>query len=317
MNVVNVVPMPLSSVPPPRTPAPHRSVLTKEIVAAIDPRSGGVYVDATLGAGGHTIALLGAGAGHVIGIDRDRLALQTAAKRLDRLSPRVELRHARFSRLREELGSMGIDRVDGVIADIGLSSMQLAAAERGMSFRREGPLDMRMDRDVGETARELLERLTDDELTEVLLKLGEERRARRVARCVKQDLRAGRLATTSDLRRSVVRAVGPARVGGIDPATRTFQALRMVVNSELSELEQLIDAAADVLVPGGVLAVISFHSLEDRIAKRKLRDDQIWQPLGKKPVVPGDQEILENPRARSAKLRAARRLARPEGEARR
>ncbi len=317
MNVVNVVPMPLSSVPPPRTTVPHRPVLTDEIVAAIQPRSGGVYVDATLGAGGHTIALLGAGAGHVIGIDRDRRALATAAERLDRLSPRVELRHARFSQLREELAALGIDSVDGVIADVGLSSMQLDVADRGMSFRREGPLDMRMDRDRGETAGELLERLTDDELTEVLLKLGEERRARRVARCVKQDLRTGRLETTMDLRRSVVRAVGPARVGGVDPATRTFQALRMAVNGELNELEQLMDAAAAVVVPGGVVAVISFHSLEDRIVKRKLRDDPLWQPLSKKPIVPGDQEVFENPRARSAKLRAAKRLARAEGEAER
>ncbi|MBW2454341.1 MAG: 16S rRNA (cytosine(1402)-N(4))-methyltransferase RsmH [Deltaproteobacteria bacterium] len=317
MNVVNVVPMPLSSVPPPRTSAPHRPVLTDEIVAAVDPRSGGVYVDATVGAGGHTRALLGAGAGHVIGLDRDARALETAAEQLERLAPRVELRHARFSQLREELTSMGIDWVDGVIADVGVSSMQLAQADRGMSFRSEGPLDMRMDPTTGETAQELLERLSDDELTEVLLRLGEERRARRVARCVKQDLRAGRLETTRDLRRSVVRAVGPARVGGVDPATRTFQALRMAVNGELDELEQLVDAAADVLVPGGVVAVISFHSLEDRIVKRKLRDDGCWQPLTKKPVTPGEDELIENPRSRSAKLRAAQRLARAEDEAER
>jgi len=317
MNVVNVVPMPLSSVPPPRTSAPHRPVLTDEIVAAVVPRSGGVYVDATVGAGGHTQALVSAGAGHVIGLDRDESALAIAAERLDRFGPRIELRHACFSHLREELAAMGIDRVDGVIADVGVSSMQLDRADRGMSFRSEGPLDMRMDRSTGETARELIERWSDDELTEVLSRLGEERRARRVARCVKQDLRAGRLETTRDLRRSVVRAVGPARVGGVDPATRTFQALRMAVNGELDELEQLLDAAAEVLVDDGVVAVIAFHSLEDRIVKRKLRSDGCWQLTHKKPITPGDEELIDNPRARSAKLRAARRLARSEDEAER
>jgi 16S rRNA (cytosine1402-N4)-methyltransferase len=291
--------------------------MTDEMVAAVAPRSGGIYVDATVGAGGHTMALLGAGAGHVIGLDRDASALATAAARLERLAPRVELRHARFSQLRDELDRLGIDQVDGVIADVGVSSMQLDQADRGMSFRLEGPLDMRMDRSSGETARELIERLTDDELTEVLARLGEERRARRVARCVKQDLRAGRLDTTRDLRRSVVRAVGPARVGGVDPATRTFQALRMVVNGELGELDQLIDAAADVLVPDGVLAVISFHSLEDRLVKRRLRHDGCWQRIHKKPATPGEDELLDNPRARSAKLRAARRLARSNDEAKR
>jgi len=177
-----------------------------------------------------------------------------------------------------------------------------------MSFRSEGPLDMRMDSSSGETALDLIDRLDDDELADVIYKYGEERRSRRVARCIKQARAAGDLATTLDLRRAVVRAVGPARHGGVDPATRTFQALRIAVNGELDELSRLLDAAPRVVAPGGVLAVISFHSLEDRLVKRALRERATWQPLTKKPIVPGDEETADNPRSRSAKLRAARRL---------
>jgi 16S rRNA (cytosine1402-N4)-methyltransferase len=189
-----------------------------------------------------------------------------------------------------------------------VSSMQLEDASRGMSFRAEGPLDMRMDTSRGQTARELIDALDDDELANVLYQLGEERRSRRIARCIKQALENGELTTTMDLRRAVVRAVGPARVGGVDPATRTFQALRIAVNAELAELSALIAAAERVVAPGGTLAVISFHSLEDRIVKRALKERAIWQPVTKKPITPGEDEVRENPRARSAKLRAARRV---------
>jgi 16S rRNA (cytosine1402-N4)-methyltransferase len=217
--------------------------------------------------------------------------------------------HARFGELASVLDRAGVDRVDGIVADLGVSSLQLDDPDRGMSFKSQGPLDMRMDRSGGETAHELLERWHDDELAEVLSKLGEERRARRIARCIKQELSAGHMASTQDLRRAVIRAVGPQRVGGVDPATRTFQALRLAVNGELFELQALLEAAVDRLLPGGTLAIIAFHSLEDRIVKRALRDDPRWQVRSKKPILPAAIEVELNPRARSAKLRVARRAA--------
>src|SRR5262249_22533801 len=200
-----------------------------------------------------------------------------------------------------------------LVADFGVSSMQLDDAARGMSFRAEGPLDMRMDKSEGETALDLIDRLSDDDLADVIYRYGEERRSRRVARCVKQARQAGELDTTLDLRRAVVRAVGPARIGGVDPATRTFQALRIAVNGELAELEQLLARAPSLVAEGGVIAVISFHSLEDRLVKRALRERGKWRPLTKKPIVPSDAEMADNRRARSAKLRAAERVAKDAG----
>jgi len=308
MNVVNVVAMSSSNYSPPRTRAPHTPVLEGEIVDAMAPRPNGIYVDCTLGAGGHAEALLAAGAGYVIGLDRDAAALELARKRLDRFGDRFESRHGPFSQLREHLDALGIDRVEGVLADLGVSSMQLDTPARGMSFRHAGPLDMRMDRKHGETALELIERLDADDLTDIIAKLGEERRARRVARCIKQALDAGQLNDTMDLRRAVVKAVGPSRIGGVDPATRTFQALRIAVNAELVELAELLTNAPQCLAPGGHIAVISFHSLEDRIVKRSLRDKATWLSTTKKPIRPTETELDENPRSRSAKLRVARRV---------
>ncbi|MEM9693624.1 MAG: 16S rRNA (cytosine(1402)-N(4))-methyltransferase RsmH [Myxococcota bacterium] len=310
MNVVNVpIPMSKSSYPPPPpTPRPeerHRSVLLKETVAVVGPSSSGIYVDVTLGAGGHSEGLLAAGAGHVIGLDRDGAALELAQRRLARFGTKVDFVEARFSQLRVELDRLGIDRVEGIIADLGVSSMQLDECERGMSFRREGPIDMRMDPEAGgETALELIARVGDDDLADIIFDLGEERRSRRIARCIKQAFGAGELTTTRDLRRAIIKAVGPNRQGNVDPATKTFQALRMAVNDELREIEALIDRATAVLVPGGTLAVISFHSLEDRIVKRKLREPA-WLIRSKKPVLPSADEVDDNPRARSAKLRFA------------
>lgn len=306
MNVVNVVPMPPTS-PPPSADFPHASVLTQETLAALDPRPGRVFVDATLGAGGHSEALLAEFGTRVIGIDRDPSALALASERLARFGDRFSAVRGTFGEIQSVLASVGLRHVDGVLADIGVSSMQLDRPERGMSFRHEGPLDMRMDPSSGETARDLIERLDDDELANVIYRYGDERRSRRVARCIKQALAADELATTLDLRRAVVRAVGPARVGGVDPATRTFQALRIAVNGELDQLGSLLAAAPDVVAPGGVLAVISFHSTEDRLVKRAFADREVWAPLTKKPVVASDAETSENPRSRSAKLRAARR----------
>jgi 16S rRNA (cytosine1402-N4)-methyltransferase len=183
-----------------------------------------------------------------------------------------------------------------------------------MSFRREGPLDMRMDPGSGETALELLARLTDEELANVIYEYGDERRSRRIARSVKKALAAGELRTTLDLRRAIVRAVGPARVGGIDPATRSFQALRIAVNQELEELEALLAALPGLVAPGGTVAILSFHSLEDRLVKKAFAADG-WERLSKKPAVPTDEERAQNARARSAKLRAARRAGAQRREA--
>lgn len=306
MNVLNIVPMPTPP-PPSRPREPHVTVLKRETLDAIAPQAGGLYVDATLGAGGHAEAILEVPGTRVVGIDQDRSALTLAATRLARFGERVRFVHGRFSQLEALVAEVGWGAPAGIVADVGVSSMQLDESSRGMSFRHEGPLDMRMDPSDGETALDLIDRLDDDELADVLYKLGDERRSRRVARCIKQARQAGELATTFDLRRAVVRAVGPARIGGVDPATRTFQALRIAVNAELDELAALLDAAARVLPEGGVLAVISFHSLEDRIVKRAMRAGP-WSPLTKKPVVPSDDEVAENPRARSAKLRAAWRV---------
>jgi 16S rRNA (cytosine1402-N4)-methyltransferase len=307
MNVVNIVPMMPPLPPTPKREHPHVSVLVREVLEALSPTSGGTYVDATLGAGGHTEAILEVAGTRVIGIDRDETALSLARTRLARFGGRLVTVHACFSELEVALSERGIERVDGLIADVGVSSMQIDDAARGLSFRAEGPLDMRMDPSRGNTALELIERLDDDELANVIFQLGEERRSRRIARCIKQALEAGELHTTLDLRRAVVRAVGPARIGGVDPATRTFQALRISVNAELDELKALIAAAARVVRPGGALVIIAFHSLEDRIVKHALRERDTWLSLTKRPVVASDEEVEDNPRARSAKLRAAHR----------
>jgi len=284
----------------------HAPVLLDEVCEVLAPCRDKVFVDATLGAGGHSEALLRLGASRVIGIDRDPTALALARERLAPGDARASFHHAPFDSIADVLQSQGIEQVDGILADLGVSSMQLDDAERGMSFRRAGPLDMRMNPTSGVTALELIAELDDDELTELISKLGDERRARRVARCIRQQLDAGQLHDTLDLRRAVVRAVGPNRAGGVDPATRTFQALRMAVNGELEQLDGLLGCARDLLSPGGVLAIISFHSLEDRMVKRVFRGPS-WERLQNKPIVAGEQELDRNARARSAKLRAAKR----------
>ena len=287
----------------------HATVMRDEVVRAIAPRPGGVYVDATLGGGGHVVALLEAEPkARIVAFDRDPVAIEAARERLAPVADRVTLVQSTFSSIRERLDQLGIERVDGVIADLGVSSPQLDDPERGMSFRREGPIDMRMDRESGETALELLDRLSDDELANIIFDYGDERRSRRIARSIKKALAAGELVTTLDLRRAIVRAVGPSRVGGIDPATRSFQALRIAVNRELDELTDLLAALPSVVAPGGIAAVLSFQSLEDRLVKRAFVVAP-WTPLTKKPLAPTDEECTANARARSAKLRAARREA--------
>lgn len=290
----------------------HLTVLREETVTGLPLRRGGICLDLTLGGGGHSEAVLEAyPAARVIGFDRDPNAIAAAGQRLARYGERMSIVKARFSEVEAELFRMGIDQADALVADLGVSSPQLDAPGRGMSFRAAGPLDMRMDPTQGETAADLIVRLTQDELADVIYHLGEERRSRRVARCIKQALDAGELETTTDLRRAIVRAVGPSRIGGIDPATRTFQALRLAVNRELEELATALTAAGRVLRPGGVAAFISFHSLEDRLVKRAFLDRGTWQRMTKKPIIATAEEQAENPRSRSAKLRFGRRT--PDG----
>ena len=286
----------------------HATVMRDEVVQALAPHAGGVYVDATLGGGGHSEAILEADPGaRVIAFDRDAVAIAAAQARLERFEDRIEIVHSSFGRIREELSRMGISSVSGICADLGVSSPQLDDPERGMSFRREGPIDMRMDASDGETARDLIARLSDDELADVIYKYGDERRSRRIARSIKRALKHNELDTTLDLRRAIVRAVGPVRVGGVDPATRTFQALRIAVNGEIDELTKLLASLADLLEPGGAAAILTFHSLEDRPVKQAFSDRNLWIPVWKKFIMPSEEELASNPRARSAKLRASRR----------
>jgi 16S rRNA (cytosine1402-N4)-methyltransferase len=286
----------------------HETVMRAPVVTALAPAAG-IYVDVTVGGGGHTEGILEAHPeARVIALDRDDVALAAAKERLVRFGDRVTFVKSPFGNVVAALATVGLSAVDGLCADLGVSSPQLDDAARGMSFRREGPIDMRMDRSEGETALELVERLSDDELADIIFHYGEEKRSRRIARSVKRALAEGQLATTLDLRRAIVRAVGPVRVGGVDPATRTFQALRIAVNSELEQLESLLEALPKIIRVDGRAAILSFHSLEDRLVKRAFQDRDTWEPLTKKPIVASEEEAAANPRARSAKLRSARRI---------
>lgn len=290
-------------------PFEHITVMSREVVCAFEPLQGGLFVDATVGGGGHTEALLTANpTARVLAFDRDEEALAAAAQRLARFGERVEFVHATFAELPEQLAQRNIEFIDGLIADLGVSTPQLDHAERGMSFRQAGPIDMRMDQRSDETALEMIERLDQDELANIIYEYGEERASRRIARCIKQALARGELHTTLDVRRAVVRAVGPRRIGGVDPATRTFQALRIAVNDELQQLDSLLAAAVSRIRIGGIIAVISFHSLEDRKVKRALLNRSVWQRLSSKPIIASEAEREENPRSRSAKLRIALRI---------
>jgi 16S rRNA (cytosine1402-N4)-methyltransferase len=290
----------------------HVSVMLAEVIAALSPRDGGFYVDATVGGAGHARAILEASAprGRLVAIDRDPLAVSVAVERLAEFGDRAHVVHAEQLQLRDVLRELDAPPVDGLIADLGVSSPQLDQAERGFSFNRPGPLDMRMDTSRGETAADLLARLDEGELADVLFQYGDERRSRPIARSIQRALTAGELHTTEDLRRAVVRVAGPRRAGKIDPATRTFQALRIAVNGELDQLHALLDAVPDLLADGGVVAVISFHSHEDRMVKHAFRDDARLESLTKRPLIASEAEQEQNPRSRSAKLRIARRLPR-------
>ena len=290
----------------------HAPVLVAEVVSTLVPEPGGVYVDATLGLGGHTAALLAAGAGRVIGIDRDPRALELARVRLDASRDRVDIVHGDYRDLPAVLRRLNVTGVAGILADLGVSSMQFDEAARGFSFRASGPLDMRMDTSSGPTLAERLASVDEVTLADVIWRFGEERRSRRVARSILAARDRGELATTVALASAVRRGAGGGEWQRIDPATRTFQALRIWVNGELDGLDQFVDAAVAVLRPGGRLAMIAFHSLEDRIVKHTMRRLALGGAVTlvmKRPIGPGEAEVAANPRARSAKLRAVERVA--------
>ncbi len=286
----------------------HTPVLVAETRELLEGPALRVLLDATVGAGGHAWAFLEAKAdGEVIGLDRDAEILDVARERLAPFGKRARLHHAAFADLERVLQAEGIERVDAALFDLGVSSPQLETAERGFSFRLSGPLDMRMDRSCGESAAELVNRTPERHLADLIFELGGERSARRVARAIVERRRRRRFSTTDDLARVVREAVrGRSR---IDAATRTFQALRMAVNDELGQLERGLEAAAGRLRVDGRIVAISFHSGEDRVVKRFLREEQRLEVLTRKPLRPSDSECERNPRARSSRLRAARRLA--------
>lgn len=309
-------------------PPIHYPVLCQETISLLAPRPGGVIVDGTVGLGGHTEAILQAdSAVRMIGIDRDQEALHRAAERLAPFGERVQLLHGDYSQIAEHLTALEIDKITGFLLDLGLSSLQLDRAERGFSFRRDGPLDMRMDTTQSLTAARLVNSAEEKELVALLYDYGEERFARRIVRAILAARAKGPLETTGRLAEIVYSAI-PRRFHprGIHPATRTFQALRIAVNDELANLRQGLTDGFRSLSPDGVLMAISFHSLEDRIVKTFFRhralscicppdiptcvcDKKVEAKiLTKKPIVPSPAEVTENPRARSAKLRAARRI---------
>jgi 16S rRNA (cytosine1402-N4)-methyltransferase len=291
--------------------AAHVAVLLPETLEALAVRPGGTYVDATFGAGGHSTGIaLRLGLGRLIALDADR-TVGVPDQFPASSTLRFELVHANFRDLRAVLEARGIAQIDGILYDLGVSSMQLDQAERGFSFRADAPLDMRLDPSEGPSAADLLRAAGEAELADILYKYGEERAARRIAQALVARRREGKLpATTGELARLVA---GIVHVRGkrerLHPATRTFQALRIAVNDELGALHTSLDAAFDALAPGGRIVAISFHSLEDRIVKTAFRDDARVRALTRRPVVPATAEITHNPRARSARLRAAERVA--------
>jgi 16S rRNA (cytosine1402-N4)-methyltransferase len=288
-------------------------VLEAEVVRLLEPHAAGVYVDATLGLGGHTAALLTAGAGRVIGIDRDAAALASARDRLESWGGRFEGVHAEYREIAQVLQERGLAGVAGVVADLGVSSLQLDDAARGFSFRQAGPLDMRMDRTSGDTLGEALQGVDAGTLADIIFRYGEERHSRRVARAIVAARDRGALTDTAALASVVRRAAGGRGWQRLDPATRTFQALRIWINRELEGLDRFVETAAALLQPRGRLAVIAFHSLEDRIVKHTLRglaaDASRYRIVTRRPIGPDDAERARNPRSRSARLRALEKVA--------
>lgn len=292
--------------------ADHVPVLSEVAVAILQARPGGRYLDATVGLGGHAEAILWASepSGTLVGIDRDAEALALARQRLGAFGERVILLHGRYEYVTELVGAG--HTFDGILFDLGASSLQLDTPARGFSFGREGPLDMRMDRNEGDTAADIVARLSERELADLIFRWGEERWSRRIARAIVEARQEKPIRTTTALADVVSRAIPRRRwPRHIHPATRTFQALRIVVNDELGGLDRAMAQAVDLLHPGGRVVVISFHSLEDRVVKQACRNLAAAgkvRVLTKRPITPGEAEMAANPRARSAKLRAVERL---------
>jgi 16S rRNA (cytosine1402-N4)-methyltransferase len=300
---------------------PHLPVLPRQIVEALATDEEGWLLDGTLGAGGHSELLLEACPRvHLLGLDRDPAALALAGANLERFGERVHLVHAPFAEAAAAIEAAGAQPLRGALLDLGVSSMQLDQAERGFSFQNDGPLDMRMDPTRGESAAELLARLPQDELADLIYQLGEERHSRRIAREI-VEVRQGTPLTTTRQLAELIEGLAPKgwrgmrgrkRAPRLHPATRTFQALRLAVNDELGQVERALPVLFEALAPGGRLAVISFHSLEDRIAKhflRGLKQAKRCTVLTKKPLRADEEETAVNPRARSAKLRVGEKLA--------
>lgn len=290
-----------------RVPTPrHIPAMLNEVLQYLSPQPGQVIVDATLGVGGHAsqIAQRIGPSGLLIGIDRDPAMIELARPRV--AGSRSELIEASFAELRELLESLGVSRVDAVLMDLGICSDQLEDVGRGFSFLRSGPIDMRMNPRIGEPAARLVNRLKAENLAEIFYRYGEERHSRRVARAIVAARRRKEIETTEELAGIVRRAMPRGKAWQrVDPATRVFQALRIAVNDELMSLEQVLAELPNCIKPGGRVVVISFHSLEDRLVKQSFRQRETWQQLTRKPLVASEEETVRNPRARSAKLRAA------------
>jgi len=289
----------------------HQAVLPEEVIEWLAPKPGGTFIDGTLGGGGHTrlLAEKVGKDGLVVGLDRDPSVVARAEEQLQGLP--VAVAHANYADLPEVLAELKLERVDGILLDLGLSSDQLADHHRGFSFAADGPLDLRFDPSCGQPAWQLLARLAERPLADILYRYGEERHSRRIARRIVQQREKQPIRTAEQLAQ-IVRGSTPRLKGRprIDPATRTFQALRIAVNEELKWLEVALERLPGYLAPGGRLAVISFHSLEDRLVKNGFREDARLEVLTPKPLVASEQEVAENPRSRSAKFRVAARQAR-------
>ncbi len=283
----------------------HTPVLLKEVVAQLQPHGGGVYVDATVGGGGHATEMLHASVpdGRLIGLDWDDEALAASREKLSEWGARVKLVRGNFAELEETLMNVEATAVDGIVFDLGVSSRQFDEPTRGFSFLHEGPLDMRMDRRRGTPAREVLRTASERELADIFYLYGEERRSRTIARRIVAERQRAPIETTTQL----ANLLGPRR-GKVHPATRVFQALRIYVNDELKNLKRGLEAGTRVLKSGGRMAVISFHSLEDRIVKRYFRETSTLKVITRKPVTATEEELARNPRARSAKLRVAEKI---------